>query len=1032
MSQNFAIAHLTALALRQRLLVLVLTFGLIGAGVWAYLRLPIDAFPDVSSTQVKIILKVPGLTPQEVEQRVTSLVEQEMLGIPNKTMLRSLSHYALSDVTIDFEEGTDIYWARQQVNERLSVVLSSLPPTAEGGLAPITTPLGEMYMFTIEGPQTLAERRTQLDWVIRPALRAIPGVADVNALGGVVRTFNIAPNFSALAASQITVEKLIEAIQNNNQNDGAGRVARQGESILVRTEGRIKTLEDLRNIVVGRSGDQLLRVRQLADISIEGLTRYGAVTENGQGETVEGLVLGLRGANARQVVEMVEQKLKALETGLPEGMSIKPFYNRGHLVDRALGTVSKALLEATVLVLITLYLFLGNVRSALVVAIILPLSALATFLCMHWAHLSANLMSLGGLAIAIGMLVDASVVVVENVQARQAHELDNNPQGASSSVLALVQEATAEVALPITSGILIIMTVFLPLLTLEGLEGKLFSPVALTIVFALGCSLLLSLTVIPALCSVLSVSSDPAAHQTPRMVQFLERHYTRLLAACMQRPVLVYGVAVASLLAALVLLAFIGKSFIPQLDEGDIIMQTEKLPSISLEEAIDIDLRMEQAILKAVPEVERIVARLGADEIGLDPMGLSDSDVFMVLKPHAQWRFAEKSQLVDAIRTAVSGFSGMNIGFSQPIEMRTNEMLSGVRGDLALKIFGPDLQTLKALTEKSLALLESIKGAQDVQTTKSDGLEYVQVKLDPAALGLVGLDAKTAQNMLRHLVEGTRIGEVLEGNRRTPLVVRLNNANEYDLENIRLPLADNHWVPLSSVARLEKEVGPTRIARENSVRSMVVRANVRDRDLVGFVEEAKQSFAQQITLPPGYSVTWGGQFENQQRAAKRLMWVIPIALALILVILQLTLGKVAQAVLVLVNIPFAIVGGIFALGIAGEYLSVPAAVGFIALMGIAVLNGLVLLTEFNTLAQLGMKGDALVQHGALRRLRPVLMTAAITALGLIPLLFATGPGSEIQRPLAVVVIGGLLSSTLLTLILMPMLFRRFIGDEEKS
>jgi len=641
-------------------------------------------------------------------------------------------------------------------------------------------------------------------------------------------------------------------------------------------------------------------------------------------------------------------------------------------------------------------------------------------------------MSLGGLAIAIGMLVDASVVVVENVQARQAHELNNNPQGASSSVLELVQEATAEVALPITSGILIIMTVFLPLLTLEGLEGKLFSPVALTIVFALGCSLLLSLTVIPALCSVLSVSSDPAAHQNPRMVQFLERHYTRLLAACMQRPVLVYGTAVASLLAALVLLAFIGKSFIPQLDEGDIIMQTEKLPSISLEEAIDIDLRMEQAILKAVPEVERIVARLGADEIGLDPMGLSDSDVFMVLKPHAQWRFAEKSQLVDAIRAAVSGFSGMNIGFSQPIEMRTNEMLSGVRGDLALKIFGPDLQILKTLTEKSLALLESIKGAEDVQTTKSDGLEYVQVKLDSAALGLVGLDAKTAQDMLRHLVEGTRIGEVLEGNRRTPLVVRLNNSSEYDLENIRLPLADNRWVPLSSVARLEKEVGPTRIARENSVRSMVVRANVRDRDLVGFVEEAKQTFAQQITLPPGYSVTWGGQFENQQRAAKRLMWVIPIALALILVILQLTLGKVGQAVLVLVNIPFAMVGGIFALGIAGEYLSVPAAVGFIALMGIAVLNGLVLLTEFNTLAQQGMRGDALVQHGALRRLRPVLMTAAITALGLIPLLFATGPGSEIQRPLAVVVIGGLLSSTLLTLILMPMLFRRFIGDEEKS
>jgi cobalt-zinc-cadmium resistance protein CzcA len=1013
--------RLIAFALSQRLLVAVLSLGLVGAGLFALRDLPIDAFPDVSTTQVKIILKAPGMTPAEVEARIVAPIEQELLGIPHQVMLRSQAKYAIADITLDFVDGTDIYWARQQVSERLSGVMADLPPGLNGGLAPITTPLGEMFMFTVEGDASLAEKRKLLDFVIRPRLRGIPGVADVNTLGGLVQTFEVVPDVAALAARRISLQQLQEALAANNRNDGAGRLASGEESLLVRSDGSITSLDDVRAIAITAAGQppggQAIRVGDVAEVRLGALTRYGSVTQDGKGEAVEGLVLGLRGANARQLVRDVREKLQEIEATLPQGLKIVPFYDRGSLVERAVGTVTKALAEAIVLVLVLLLLFLGNLRAALVVALILPLSALATFVLMRQWGLSANLMSLGGLAIAIGMLVDAAVVVVENIEAR--------PVQPGTPRLHALYRATQEVATPVGAGVAIIMIVFLPLLTLQGLEGKLFSPVALTIVFALGASLLLSLTVIPVLASL---ALRPGQHATPWLVRKLETAYAPLLERALRHPRAVGGAALLALAGALALFPFIGKSFMPSLDEGDIIMQVEKLPSINLEQSAATDQTLQRRILERVPEVERIVARVGSDELGLDPMGLNETDTFLVLKPRAQWRFATKDELIDAIRAAAEGIPGVNLSFTQPIEMRTSEMLSGVRGDLAVKVFGPNAAELSRLAGEIVQVLQGLSGSEDVLTTKNDGVQYFRVAIDRQAAGRLGLTVEQIQNDLRALVEGQRAGVVMQDARRVPLVVRGGDDLRLSPERfaqLRLPTPGGQSVALSQLAQLEVVDGPVKVEREQSSRMAVVRANVRGRDLVGFVAEAQAAVAQKVKLPAGYSLAWGGQFENQQRAAARLGMVVPVALALIVGLLFATLGSLRQALLVFANIPLALVGGVVALAATGEYLSVPASVGFIALMGIAVLNGLVLVTCFNQLAARGMPLNEVVRQGALRRLRPVLMTASITALGLIPLLLATGPGSEIQRPLAIVVIGGLVSSTLLTLVLLPLLYRRF-------
>ncbi len=1016
------LARLVQFALAQRLFVLIAGLVLMAAGWLAFKDLPIDAFPDVSSTQVKIIMKAPGMTPEEVESRIALPIEVEMLGIPKQRMLRSVSKYGIVDVTIDFDDGTDIYWARQQVAERLSGIAGDLPGGISGGMAPITTPLGEMFMFTVDGEGlSLEERRSVLDWVIRPALRSVVGVADVNALGGKVRSFEVLPDPVKLSAVGLSTAQIKSAIEANNRNDGAGRLGEGDEVLLVRTEGSIKTQDDLRAIVVKNDKGMAVRLGDVAQVREGSVTRYGVVTKDGRGEAVEGLVLGLAGANAQKVVEGVTKKLEDIKPTLPKGVEIKVFYNRATLVEKAVGTVSKALMEATVLVLVLLGAFLGNLRAAVTVAMVLPLSALATFILMRTTGMSANLMSLGGLAIALGMLVDAAVVVVENVVQHLSHDK------ASEKLprLHVVFRAVREVAAPVAAGMLIIIVVFLPLLTLQGLEGKFFVPVALTIVFALISSLVLSLTVIPVLASYLL---KKVSHEDPWLPRQLLKLYEPTLAFALKRQTVVYVAAGLMLAVAAGVYTQVGKTFMPTMDEGDIIVGIEKLPSVSLEETAALDLKIHQALMKEIPEITGVVARAGSDEIGLDPMGLNQTDTFLVLKPREAWQVQSKEALMDKIRGVLDQLPGVAYSFTQPIDMRVSEMIIGVRGDVAIKVFGPDLTTLNDLAGQIEKLMKTVPGNQDVYTVENDGVQYLRVVVDRLAAGRYGLSVEDVQDALLVQIEGQRAGTVIAGGRRIPILLRGPDGvrvSPADFAALRISTADGQSVPLQSLAKLERDSGPVKIERELGSRYSVVIANVTGRDLVGFVEEARAKVAQEVKLPTGYRVAWGGQFENQQRAAARLILVVPASLGFIFIILFSTFGSVRQALLVLSNIPFALVGGIVALWATGEYLSVPASVGFIALLGIAVLNGVVLVSYFNQLHAEGLSLLDSVTQGAKRRLRPVLMTAAITAFGLIPLLFATGPGSEIQRPLAIVVIGGLITATALTLILLPILYLRF-------
>jgi heavy metal efflux system protein len=1018
------LARLVAAALGARLVVIALALIAAGVGGWAFATLPIDAFPDIAPTQVKLILKAPGMTPEEVETRVITPIETEMLGIPNKVMLRSVAKYAVADITIDFADGTDIYWARQQAAERLAGVRDQMPALVEGGLAPISTPLSDVLMFTVEGPLDLVAKRTLLDWTIRPALRTLAGVADVNSLGGHARTFDVRPDPVALASAGLTVADLRAAIMAGNRNDGAGRLAEGEEALIVRIVGAVQTVADLEAQVITRRDGGVVRLGDVARVSMGSLTRYGAVSMDGKGEAVEGIVIGMRGADASRVVAAVREKLTELQPQLPPGTSINIFYDRADLIGHAVGTVEKALLEATVLVVVLLFVFLGNIRAALIVAVTLPMAALITFILMRSFGLTANLMSLGGLAVAIGMLVDGAVVVVENAVERLGQpETPGETLGETPGSRLLA--ATSEVTVPVTAGIVIIALVFMPLLSLQGLEGKLFAPVALTIVFALAASLLLALTLVPVLAAF---GLKHGQHGEPWIMRQLSPRYARLLDGAFRRRPLTYAIAGASLVVAVITYGAVGKTFMPVMDEGSIIMQATKLPSIGLDRSIAVDLAVQRAVLAAVPEVTSMVSRTGSDEIGLDPMGLNETDGFLMLKPRSEWRVPDKTWLTQEIRKVMEGLPGVTPSFTQPIEMRVSEMLTGSRGDLAVKIFGPDQAELSRLAGAVEATLRGIRGATDVQTLANDRVAYLQLDIDRLAAGRAGLTTDAFEDALRLQVEGMRAGVVARDGRRVPIVIRGDDATRSDVAAFAdLPLrsADGQLARISDVARVARVDGPVKIEHENGARFALVQAFVSGRDLVGYVDEAQAAVTAQVKLPRGYTLVWGGQFENQQRAAARLGIVVPIALLLIFGVLLATLRSLRAALLILANIPFAMVGGIVALWLAGAYLSVPASVGFIALLGIAVLNGLVLVSHFRELRARGLSLEQAVRQGAARRLRPVLMTATITAFGLVPLLFATGPGSEIQQPLAIVVIGGLLTSTLLTLVLLPLLYERY-------
>ena len=1014
---------LIRVALRYRQLCLLLALVLVAAGWRAWVTLPIDAFPEISPTQTKIILKVPGMTPEEIEQRVVKPLEQSLLSIPKKRIVRSVSKYGIADITLDFEEGVDIYWARQQVSEHLASLMPGLPRGVEGGLAPITTPLSEMFMFTLESDRhSLAEKRQVLEWVIRPELRTVPGVADVNSLGGEVRTLEIVPDAARMATHGITWMDLRDAIAANNLNDGAGRLTSSEQSLAVRIEGAVRSLEDVRAIRVhGSARGSRVLLDEVATVRWGQLTRYGATTHDGRGETVQGVVLGLRGVNARQLVTSVQERLHGLAQRLPDGMRLQPFYNRGDLVERAANTVIRALAEAAVLVCVVLYLFLGGVRAALVVALALPMSLLATFVLMQVVGISANLMSLGGLAVALGMLVDASVVVVENIEARLA----SHPPGPDITLSETVLHAVTEVVTPVVAGMLIIGLVFLPLLTLQDLEGKLFSPVALTIVMALGASLVLSLTVIPVLASMLL---HPQGAHEPRWMKRLTRGYARMRDAAWARAGWLWSAALLSLVLAVGLYTQVGKTFMPVLDEGDVLVQLQKSASISLDASLSIDTRVQQAILAQVPEVKAIVARAGSDELGLDPMGLNETDTFLVLKPKNEWR-GDKESIIHSLRTVLEGFPGLIYSFTQPIEMRVSEMLTGTRGDVAIKVFGHDLAEIYQAAQRIAAAVRTVPGAAEVIAPKAEGMSYLSVAVQRHAAGQAGLSVEHIHQALKSQIEGETLGVVLQDGIRIPLTLKGSDAMRHSPQALRtwpIIAPDGKAWLAETLADIRVQDGPIRIDHEQSQRLAIIQVTVEGRDLTGFVQAAQQA-VQALNLPPQLRLVWGGQFENQQRASARLALVIPATLGLIFLVLTLTFGSALQAGIIFLNIPFALVGGIVALALSGEYLSVPASVGFIALLGIAVLNGVVMVSHFNERLARGEPMHDVVRLGAERRLRPVLMTAVITALGMLPLLFASGPGSEIQRPLAIVVTGGLVSSTLLTLLLLPRIFERWGG-----
>ena len=1011
-------------ALRQRLLAFI---GAIALAVWglnAFRNLPIDAFPDVAPVQVLVAMRAPGLTPEELESRVTAPIELAARGIPNLSRIRSTTRYSVSLITFEFSEGVDIFWARTQVSERMASVADQMPPGVSGGLAPIVTPLAEVVMFTVLGGDLdLTQRRSLLDWTVRPALRSVPGVAEVNVLGGFVRTYEVRPSPAAMAARGITVGMLTQALTANNRNDGAGRVEEGEEALLVRVEGRIRSLEDIGAIVVANRPTGVVRVADVAQVQFGALARNGVVTRNGEGEAVWGIVLGLRGSDARRVVEGVKQKFKTLEPDLPKDVRIEIFYDRSELIAKAVWTVEKVLLEAIALVVILLLVFLGNLRAAIVVSLILPLSALTTFGVMRLYGLSANIMSLGGLAIAIGLLVDCAVVVVENVE----HQLASIKKATLEERVAITRVATKEVATPLVSGVAIIVTVFLPLLSLEGLEGRLFAPVALTIAFALSSALFLSLTVVPVLCAFFLKAG---ASDEPWVVRKLVAWYTPLLRAALAKPMAVVIVVAIGLVGAALAFTRIGQTFMPVMDEGTPVITVRKLPSVSVAVSADLDLRVEKAILENVPEVTSIMARAGADELGLDPVGLNETDMYITLAPRSAWRFKTNAELVEAIRKTLDPIVGISFAFTQPIDMRVQEMIIGARGDVVVKVFGHDIGELNRIASEVGQAIKKIPGSEDVFALRNAGMRYLTTRVDRLAAGRLGLNAAEIQEALRVWVDGQPAGVVIEGPVRTPLVVRgdeVTRRSPTEFARVRIVTPDGKPVELSQVAAIGIEDGPIQVAREETQRFATVLSNVgAGRDLVGFVDEAKAAVARDVKMPQGYRLEWGGQFENQQRASARLALVVPMALGLIFLLLYLTFGSARQAVLVFCNVPFAAIGGLLALALSGEFLSVPASVGFIALIGVAVLNGVVLISYINTLVDEGGKPlREIVIEGARRRLRPVVLTATIAALGLVPFLFETGPGAEIQRPLAVVVIGGLISATILTLILLPILYDRF-------
>ena len=1022
------LSALVRASLQQRIVIVVLAFIALAFGLDATRRLSVDAFPDVTNVQVQVATEVPGRSPDEVERIVTVPVEIGMTGIPGLTEMRSQNEPGLSIVTLVFTDGTPVYFARQLVAERMGDVRSRLPEGINPVLGPVSSALSEVYQYTLEHPSDgerelskaeLVERRTVQDWVARPLLRSIPGVAEINSTGGYVKQYQVLVDPIKLRYYGVTIHDVLEALAHNNANSSGGILPRGPELFLVRGIGLIRSLDDIRSVVLKEVGSTPVYIRDVAEVTIGEDVRYGAMIKGGYTEAVGGIVAMIAGDNAKEVVTRIKARVEEINSKnmLPGGLRVVPFYDRSLLVDAALETVSKVLLEGIVLVVIILFLYLGDLRSSIIVIATLILTPALTFVVMNHYGMSANLMSLGGLAIAIGLMVDGSVVVVENVFARMSH----NP---TADRIKVTLEAVLEVATPVVFGICIIILVFLPLMTLEGMEGKMFAPLAYTIAIALAISLLLSLTLSPVLSSYLLKAGS---EEDTLFVRLLKRPYIATLRWAIHNQKKVILASLAVFAATVSLFPLLGTSFIPELKEGTISPNMDRVPNISLDESI----RMEMEAIKKVRKVtgvEYVVSRLGRGESPVDPAGYNESDLMIQLLPADQRKGLSQDQIGDEIRKIVSAFPGVNPVMAQPISDRVDEMVTGVRADVAVKIFGDDIASLIAKANEVAKIANEIRGTADIKIDRMTGQQNLTITIDRQAIARHGLNASSLHDVIEAAVGGKAATEIYEGERRFQAVVRfperLRNSMQ-DIRNIMVTAPDGAQITLGSLAHIEIAEGASQIKREMARRRIVVGVNVRDRDLGGFVDELQRKVQQSVKLPPGYYFEWGGQFENMTRARRHLMIIVPITISAIFFLLFLLFKSVRFAALIILVLPFASIGGIAALYFSGEYLSVPASVGFIALWGIAVLNGVVLVSYIRGLREAGMDRVTALMEGGKLRFRPVMMTATVAALGLVPFLFATGPGSEVQRPLAIVVIGGLLSSTFLTLVVVPVLYQYF-------
>lgn len=1041
-------------AIEQRWLVLLAVLGMAGVGVYSYQRLPIDAVPDITNVQVQINAAVPGASPLETEQRVTFPIETAMAGLPHLRQTRSLSRSGFAQITVIFDDGTDLYFARQLVSERLQAASNELPQGVEVTLGPISTGLGEIFLWTVEAepearrpdgqPYTPTDLREIQDWIIKPQLRNVRGVAEINTIGGFAKEYQVAPDPKRMAAYRITLEQLVVALERNNANVGAGFIERNGEQLSIRTPGQLGSPEDIGNIVLSNAGGAPVRVRDIAEVGIGRELRSGAATDNGR-EVVLGTAFMLVGENSRSVSQAVAQRLEIINQNLPEGVSAITVYDRTDLVDKAIATVRKNLIEGAILVIAVLFLFLGNLRAALITAMVIPLSMLFTFTGMATNKVSANLMSLG--ALDFGIIVDGAVVIVENAIRRLAHAQEKHGRILTRSerfheVFAAAKEARR----PLIYGQLIIMVVYLPIFALTGVEGKMFHPMAFTVVIALLGAMILSVTFVPA--AVALFVTGKVQEKDNRLMRAARNGYAPVLDWVMRHRTLVFSGAVASVLLSALLAMRMGSEFVPSLSEGDFALQALRVPGTSLSQSVDMQQRLEKAIAEQVPEVKRTFARTGTAEIAADPMPPNISDSYVMLKPKEEWPDPDKSreQLIEDIQKAAASVPGSNYEMSQPIQLRFNELISGVRSDVAVKVFGDDMDILNKTADDIAAILQDVPGASEVKVEQTTGLPLLSVNVDRDKAARFGLNIGDVQDTVAAAIGGREAGTFFEGDRRFDIVVRLSDTLRADPDVLaRLPIpvpavagaaSDRiDFIPLAEVATLEFVLGPNQISREDGKRLVVVSANVRGRDIGSFVQDASAAIAERNPVAPAYWTTWGGQFEQLQAAAKRLQLVVPLALLLVFVLLFMMFNTLRDGLVVFTGIPFALTGGILALWLRDIPLSISAGVGFIALSGVAVLNGLVMIAFIRGLLEEGRPLSEAVREGALVRLRPVLMTALVASLGFVPMALATGTGAEVQRPLATVVIGGILFSTALTLLVLPALYytalqRRMKRNEE--